>query len=170
MKGTLHLIDELPLTFALTLEIHVRLGPLNHGEALHAQDVVLQESLLGLEASRKIEDVLDVLRGADLLAELLELVDALRRSVVDGLADRLLRPGLAGNALELGGVEGIAGVLGVVAVVPQIAVDRRREATRAGALDQALDLREFRGKYFRNSDEFRRLAMSLTLVSLLKES
>ena len=70
------------------------------------------------------------------------------RGVVDGLSDRLLRPGLAGDALELRGVEGIAGVLGVVAVVPQIAVDRRREATRAGALDQALDLREFRRQIF----------------------
>ena len=148
LQGGFHLVDKLAAPLVVSLRIHVGVRPLNHGEALHAQNVVLQEGLLGLEAGREIEDVLDVLRRADLLAQLLELVDALRRGVVDGLADRLLGPGLAGDALELRGVEGIAGVLGVVAVVPQIAVDRRREATGAGALDQALDLREFRRQIF----------------------
>ena len=44
LEGFLHLVDQLALPFALALHVHVGAGPLDHGEALHAQDIVLQEA------------------------------------------------------------------------------------------------------------------------------
>lgn len=72
---------------AFALRIHLGAGALHHAQPLHAQEVVVELGALDLDARRQVEHVLGVARLADLLAQAVELVDALGGRVVDRLPD-----------------------------------------------------------------------------------
>ena len=57
-QGSLHLVDKFAVPLPLTLGIHLGLCLADHGQAVHAEHIVLKECLLSLEAHRQIEDVL----------------------------------------------------------------------------------------------------------------
>ncbi len=111
---------------ALFIDLHLSL--LDHLQALHAQNVGLQESRFGLQAGLQISDILNVRCARYLLTELIDTVDAFGGGVVNLLAEAHL-PGVQMlDARELLGVEVIS-----VGTVSGIALKKLRSGTAEDA-------------------------------------
>ncbi len=77
MQGRLDRIHALPPVLGLALLIDLRLRLLHHPQTLHPQHIGLKEGLLGLKSRLQVGDILGVACRRNLLAQLVDAVDAL---------------------------------------------------------------------------------------------